>query len=147
MGIAALEDKVVQSAVVAVLNQIYEEDFRGFSHGFRPGRSQHRALDALYVGIRGKKVNWILDLDLKGFFDNIDKEHLGFRATGWAHCVRNMEMVGRRIADTRVLRLIQKWLNAGVIEDGEWSETEKGTPQGSVISPLLANLYLHYVLD
>ena len=91
-------------------------------------------LDALYVGIRGKKVNWILDMDLKGFFDNIDKEHL-------------MEMVERRIADTRVLRLIRKWLNAGVIEDGEWSETEKGTPQGSVISPLLANIYLHYVLD
>jgi len=134
LGIAALEDKVVQSAVVTVLNQIYEEDFRGFSYGFRPGRSQHGALDALYVGIRGKKVNWILDMDLKGFFDNIDKEHL-------------MEMVGRRIADTRILRLIRKWLNAGVIEDGEWSETEKGTPQGSVISPLLANVYLHYVLD
>jgi group II intron reverse transcriptase/maturase len=134
LGIAALEDKIVQSAMVTVLNQIYEEDFRGFSYGFRPGRSQHGALDALYVGIRGKKVNWILDMDLKGFFDNIDKEHL-------------MEMVERRIADTRVLRLIRKWLNAGVIEDGEWSETEKGTPQGSVISPLLANIYLHYVLD
>src|SRR5580700_6841822 len=134
LGIAALEDKIVHSAVVTVLNQIYEEDFRGFSYGFRPGRSPHGALDALYVGIRGKKVNWILDMDLKGFFDNIDKEHL-------------MEMVERRIADTRVLRLIRKWLNAGVIEDGEWSETEKGTPQGSVISPLLANIYLHYVLD
>jgi len=134
LGIAALEDKIVQSALVTVLNQIYEEDFRGFCYGFRPGRSQHGALDALYVGIRGKKVNWILDMDLKGFFDNIDKEHL-------------MEMVERRIADTRALRLIRKWLNAGVIEDGEWSETEKGTPQGSVISPLLANIYLHYVLD
>ena len=134
LGIAALEDKIVQSAVVTVLHQIYEEDFRGFSYGFRPGRSQHGALDALYVAIRGKKVNWILDMDLKGFFDNIDKEHL-------------MEMVGRRIADTRVLRLIRKWLNAGVIENGEWSETEKGTPQGAVISPLLANIYLHYVLD
>jgi RNA-directed DNA polymerase len=134
LGIAALEDKIVQSAVVTVLNQIYEEDFRGFSYGFRPGRSQHGALDALYVGIRGKKVNWILDMDLKGFFDNIGKEHL-------------MEMVERRIADTRVLRLIRKWLNAGVIENGEWSATEKGTPQGSVISPLLANIYLHYVLD
>jgi RNA-directed DNA polymerase len=130
LGIAALEDKIVQSAVVTVLNQIYEEDFRGFSYGFRPGRSQHGALDALYVGIRGKKVNWIVDMDLRGFFDNIDKEHL-------------MEMVERRIADTRVLRLIRKWLNAGVIENGEWSETEKGTPQGSVISPLLANIYLH----
>lgn len=134
LGIAALEDKVVQSAVVTVLNQIYEEDFRGFSYGFRPGRRPHGALDALYVGIRGKKVNWILDMDLKGFFDNIDKEH-------------QMEMVGRRIADTRILRLTRKWLNAGVIEEGEWSETEKGTPQGAVISPLLANIYLHYVLD
>ena len=134
LGIAALEDKIVQSAVVTVLNQIYEEDFRGFSYGFRPGRGQHEALDALYVAIHGKKVNLILDMDLKGFFDNIDKEHL-------------MEMVERRIADTRVLRLIRKWLNAGVIEDGEWSETEKGTPQGAVISPLLANIYLHYVLD
>src|ERR1017187_8506677 len=134
LGIAALEDKIVQSAVVTVLHPIEEEDFRGYSYGFRPGRSQHGALDTLYVGIRGKKVNWILDMDLKGFFDNIDKEHL-------------MEMVERRIADTRVLRLIRKWLNAGVIENGEWSETEKGTPQGSVISPLLANLYLHYVLD
>jgi group II intron reverse transcriptase/maturase len=134
LGIAALEDKIVQQAVVTVLNQIYEEDFRGFSYGFRPGRSQHRALDALYVAIRGKKVNWILDMDLKGFFDNIDKEHL-------------MEMVERRLADPRILRLIRKWLNAGVVEDGEWSETEKGTPQGAVISPLLANVYLHYVLD
>lgn len=134
LGIAALEDKIVQSAVVTVLNQIYEEDFRGFSYGFRPGRSQHGALDALYAGIRGKKVNWILDLDLKSFFDTIDKEQL-------------VKLVEIRIADSRVLRLIQKWLNAGVIEEGEWSETEKGTPQGSVISPLLANICLHYVLD
>jgi RNA-directed DNA polymerase len=134
LGIATLEDKIVQSAVVTVLNQIYEEDFRGFSYGFRPGRSQHGALDALYAGIRGKKVNWILDMDLKGFFDNIDKEHL-------------MEMVERRIADMRILRLIRKWLNAGVIEEGEWLETEKGTPQGAVVSPLLANIYLHHVLD
>jgi group II intron reverse transcriptase/maturase len=134
LGIAALEDKIVQQAVVTVLNQIYEEDFRGFSYGFRPGRGPHQALDALYVAIHGRKVNWILDMDLKGFFDNIGKDHL-------------MEMVERRIADTRVLRLIRKWLNAGVIEDGEWSETEKGTPQGAVISPLLANIYLHYVLD
>ena len=134
LGIAALEDKIVQSAVVTVLNQIYEEDFRGFSYGFRPGRGQHQALDALYVAIHGRKVNWILDMDLKGFFDNIGKDHL-------------MEMVERRIADTRVLRLIRKWLDAGVIEDGEWSETKRGTPQGAVISPLLANIYLHYVLD
>ena len=118
LGIAALEDKIVQGAVVTVLHQIYEEEFRGFSYGLRPGRSQHGALDALYVGIRGKKVNWILDLDLKGFFDNIDQEHL-------------MEMIERRIADTRILRLIRKWLNAGIIENGEWSEPEKGTPPGS----------------
>ena len=134
LGIAALEDKIVQQAVVTVLNQIYEEDFRGFSYGFRPGRGPHQALDALYVAIHGRKVNWILDLDLQSFFDNIGKDQL-------------MEMVEWRIADTRVLRLIRKWLNAGVIEDGEWSETEKGTPQGAVISPLLANIYLHYVLD
>lgn len=134
LGIAALEDKIVQQAVVRVLNQIYEVDFRGFSYGFRAGRGQHQALDALYVAIRGGKVSWILDTDLKGFFDNIGKDQM-------------MEMVERRIADTRVLRLIRKWLDAGVIEDGEWSETEKGTPQGAVISPLLANIYLHYVLD
>ena len=134
LGIAALEDKIVQSAVVTVLNQIYEADFRGFSYGFRPGRGQHQALDALYVGLKRKKVNWILDMDLKGFFDNLDKGLL-------------MEMVGRRIADPRILRLILKWLNAGIIEEGKWFETEKGTPQGAVISPLLANVYLHYVLD
>jgi len=134
LGIAALEDKIVQSAVVTVLNQIYEEDFRGFSYGFRPERSQHQALDALYVGIRRKNVNWVLDIDIKGFFDNLDKELL-------------MEMIGKRIADTRILRLIRKWLNAGLIEDGIWSETKTGTPQGAVISPLLANIYLHYVLD
>ena len=134
LGIAALEDKIVQQAVVRVLNQIYEEEFRGFSYGFRPERSQHQALDALYVAIHGKKVDWILDMDIQGFFDNIDQEQL-------------MEMIGRRIADTRVLRLIRKWLNAGVIEEGVWPETEKGTPQGAVISPLLANIYLHYVLD
>jgi len=134
LGIAALEDKIVQSAVAKVLNQIYEEDFRGFSYGFRPGRGQHQALDALYVGIKRKKVNWVLDMDLKGFFDNLDKELL-------------MEMVGRRIVDPRILRLIRKWLKAGIIEDGKWFETETGTPQGAVISPLLANVYLHYVLD
>ena len=122
------------SAVGTVLNQIYEEDFRGFTYGFRPGRSQHRGAGRAVGGDPRKKVNWILDIDMKGFFDNIDKEHL-------------MEMVGRRIADTRILRLIQKWLKAGIIEEGVWSETEKGTPQGAVISPLLANIYLHYVLD
>lgn len=134
LGIAALEDKVVQQAVVTVLNEIYEEDFRGFSYGFRPGRGQHMALDALYVAIKRKKVNWILDLDIKSFFDNISHEKL-------------VHLVEKRIADPRILRLIQKWLKAGVMEDGVWSETEAGTPQGAVISPLLSNVYLHYVLD
>ena len=134
LGIAALEDKIVQQAVVTVLNAIYEEDFRGFSYGFRPGRSQHMALDALYVAIKRKRVNWILDLDLKSFFDNIPKEKL-------------VQLIEKRIADPRILRLIQKWLNAGVMEGGVWSETEAGTPQGAVVSPLLSNVYLHYVLD
>lgn len=134
LGIAAVEDKIVQQAVVTVLNAIYEEDFRGFSYGFRPGRSQHMALDALYVAIKRRRVNWILDLDLKSFFDNIPKEKL-------------VQLAGKRIADPRVLRLIQKWLTAGVLEDGVWSETEAGTPQGAVVSPLLSNVYLHYVLD
>jgi RNA-directed DNA polymerase len=134
LGIAAVEDKIVQQAVVTVLNAIYEEDFRGFSYGFRPGRGQHMALDALYVAIKRKKVNWILDLDLKSFFDNISHEKL-------------IQLIEQRIADPRVLRLIQKWLKAGVMEDGDWSETEAGTPQGAVISPLLSNVYLHYVLD
>jgi RNA-directed DNA polymerase len=134
LGIAALEDKIVQQAVVTVLNAIYEEDFRGFSYGFRPGRSQHMALDALYVAIKRKKVNWILDLDLRSFFDNISHKEL-------------IQLVEKRIADPRVLRLIQKWLKAGVMDDGVWSETEAGTPQGAVVSPLLSNVYLHYVLD
>ena len=134
LGIAALEDKIVQHAVVTVLNAIYEEDFRGFSYGFRPGRSQHMALDALYVALKRKKVNWVLDIDIKGFFDNLDKELL-------------VEMIEQRIADPRILRLIQKWLNAGILVDGNWSETETGTPQGAVVSPLLSNVYLHYVLD
>jgi RNA-directed DNA polymerase len=134
LGIAALEDKIVQQAVKTVLDAIYEEDFRGFSYGFRPGRSQHMALDALYVAVKRKKVSWILDLDLKSFFDNISHEKL-------------IELIGERIADPRILRLIQKWLKAGVMEDGDWTETEAGTPQGSVISPLLSNVYLHYVLD
>jgi RNA-directed DNA polymerase len=134
LGIAALEDKIVQHAVVTVLNQIYEEDFRGFSYGFRPGRSPHLALDALYVAIRRKKVNWVLDIDIKGFFDNLDRGLL-------------MEMIGQRIADPRILRLIRKWLDAGIIEDGKWSKTETGVPQGAVVSPLLANIYLHHLLD
>jgi RNA-directed DNA polymerase len=134
LGIAALEDKIVQHAVGRVLNQIWEEDFLGFSYGFRPGRSQHDALDALYVGITQKKVSWVLDLDVKSFFDKV--EH------GWM-----IKFVEHRIADQRIVRLIQKWLKAGVMEDGRWFETEEGTPQGAVISPILANLYLHHVLD
>jgi RNA-directed DNA polymerase len=134
LGIAALEDKIVQQAVVEVLNQIYEEDFAGFSYGFRPGRSAHDALDSLSAGITTKKVNWILDADIRGFFDNISHERL-------------MEWIELRVADRRILRLIRKWLTAGVSEDGQWSETKVGTPQGAVVSPLLANIYLHYVLD
>ena len=134
LGIAALEDKIVQRAVGTVLNQIWEEDFLGFSYGFRPGRSQHDALDALYVGITQRKVNWILDLDVKSFFDRVGHDWM-------------IQFVEHRIADQRIIRLIQKWLKAGVMEEGQWFETEEGTPQGSVISPILANLYLHYVLD
>jgi len=134
LGIAALEDKIVQHAVGTVLNQIWEEDFLGFSYGFRPGRSQQDALDALYVGITQKKVNWVLDLDIRSFFDRIEHDWM-------------LRFVEHRIADTRIVRLIQKWLQAGVLEDGRWYETEEGTPQGAVISPILANLYLHYTLD
>ena len=134
LGIAALEDKVVQQAMVWVLNAIYENDFLGFSYGFRPGRGAHDALDALWVGIMQKKVHWVLDADIRGFFDTIDH--------GWL-----LKFVEHRVADRRVLRLIQKWLRAGVSEDGQWSKTEVGTPQGAVISPLLANVYLHYVFD
>jgi group II intron reverse transcriptase/maturase len=134
LGIASLEDKIVQQAVVRILNQIYEVDFRGFSYGFRPGHSPHQALDALHVGITRKRVNWILDADIRGFFDHMSHE--------WT-----MKFMAHRVADNRILRLIQKWLKAGVSEDGEWSETKEGTPQGAVISPLLANVYLHYVFD
>ena len=134
LGIAALEDKVVQSAVGTVLNQIWEEDFLGFSYGFRPGRSQHDALDALWVGIVRKKVKWILDLDIRSFFDKLQHSWL-------------VQFVEHRVGDRRVVRLIQKWLRAGVMEQGQWSETKEGSPQGAVISPVLANLYLHYVLD
>jgi RNA-directed DNA polymerase len=134
LGVAALEDKVVQQAVVTILNQIYEEDFRAFSYGFRPGRSQHQALDALTVALKRRKVSYVLDADIRGFFDHIDH--------GWM-----MKFVQHRVADPRILRLIQKWLKAGVMEEGQWSETEMGTPQGAVISPLLANIYLHYVFD
>jgi RNA-directed DNA polymerase len=122
LGVAALEDKIVQQAVVTILNQIYEEDFRGFSYGFRPGRSQHQALDALSVGITRKKVNWVLDADIRGFFDNLSREWL-------------LKFLQHRVADNRILRLIQKWLKAGVMEEGEWKDTEVGTPQGSVVTP------------
>ena len=134
LGIAALEDKIVQHAVGTVLNQVYEEDFLGFSYGFRPGRGAHDALDALWVGIMRKKVNWVLDADIRDCFGSFSHEWM-------------VKILQHRIRDRRILRLIKKWLRAGVLEDGQWSETEKGTPQGSVISPLLANAYLHYVFD
>jgi group II intron reverse transcriptase/maturase len=134
LGIAALEDKIVQSAVGTVLNQIWEEDFLGFSYGFRPGRGQPDALDALWVGIVRRKVNWILDLDIRSFFDKLQHDWL-------------VRFVEHRVGDKRIVRLIQKWLKAGVLEQTQWTETKEGTPQGAVISPTLANLYLHYVLD
>jgi group II intron reverse transcriptase/maturase len=134
LGIATLEDKILQRAVVEVLNAIYEEDFLGFSYGFRPGRSPHDALAALYIGITERKVNWILDADISDFFSRLDHSWLE-------------KFLEHRIADKRVLRLIKKWLAAGVIEDGSWSETLEGSPQGASVSPLLANVYLHYVFD
>jgi len=134
LGIAALEDKIVQRAVVAVLNAIYETDFTGFSYGFRPKRSQHDALDALAVGLHRRKVGWVLDADIRAFFDTISHDWL-------------MRFLEHRIGDQRVLRLIGKWLKAGVLEDDTWTEGTVGTPQGAVISPLLANVYLHYVYD
>jgi len=134
LGIASLEDKILQRAVVEVLNAIYETDFGGFSYGFRPGRSQHQALDSLAVGILRKKVNWVLDADIRGFFDTIDHEWL-------------IKFVEHRIADRRILRLIHKWLAAGVMEEGKWQASRVGSPQGATVSPLLANVYLHYVFD
>ena len=134
LGVPVLEDKIVQRAAVEVLNAIYETDFLGFSYGFRPGRSQHQALDALYMGLLTRKVNWVLDLDIKGFFDGLSHEWL-------------VKFIEHRIADRRVVRLIQKWLNAGVLEDGKRIRVEEGTPQGGSASPLLANVYLHYVFD
>src|SRR6266516_2028368 len=134
LGVAALEDKLVQQAVASILNQIYEEDFLGFSYGFRPGRSQHDALDALSYALLKKKVNYVLDADIRGFFDNLDHSWL-------------LKFVEHRVADPRILRPIQKWLKAGVMEEGKWSEAKTGSPQGSVISPLLANIYLHYTFD
>jgi len=134
LGVPTLEDKIVQRATVEVLNTIYEPDFLGFSYGFRPGRSQHDALDALYVGLLTKKVKWVLDVDIRGFFDAIDH--------GWL-----VQFIEHRIADRRVVRVIQKWLNAGVLEEGKRTRAEEGTPQGGSASPLLANIYLHYVFD
>jgi len=134
LGIAALEDKIVQQAARTVLECIYEQDFLGFSYGYRPGRGSHQALDALFVGISKRKVNWIIDADIGGFYDNISHEWL-------------MKFVEHRIADPRMLRLLKKWFRAGVSEDGEWSPTKVGTPQGAVISPLFANVFLHYVVD
>jgi RNA-directed DNA polymerase len=134
LGIAALEDKIVQSAVVTLLSLIYEVDFLGFSYGFRPGKCPHNALDAVSVGLQQRRVNWILDADIQGFFDNISHEFL-------------LKALGVRIGDRRILDLIQKWLTSGVSDEGEWMPTTVGTPQGAVISPLLANVFLHYVLD
>src|SRR6267154_5440284 len=134
LAIAALEDKIVQRATAAVLNAIYEEDFLGFSYGFRPQRGQHDALDALVVGISSTKVNWILEVDVRSFFDEVSQSWL-------------MRFLEHRIADPRILHLIQKWLKAGILEDGVVTVSDKGTGQGSVISPLLANIYLHYSLD
>ena len=133
-AVASLEDKVVQKAVVWVLQCIYEQDFANFSYGFRPGRHTHQALDALAVALSGNKVNWVLDADIEGFFDNIDRNRL-------------IEFLERRVGDRRILRLIRKWLTAGVSEEGEWSASTVGTPQGAVISPLLGNVFLHYVFD
>src|SRR3989441_7218224 len=134
LGVTALEDKIVQRATVEVLNAIYETDFLGFRYGFRPKRSQHHALDALYTGLLTRKVNWVLDADIRGYFDAIDR--------GWL-----VKFVEHRIADRRVVRLIQKWLNAGVLEDGTRTWSETGTPQGGSASPRLANVYLRYVFD
>lgn len=134
LGIAAVEDKLVQRAVTEVLNAIYEEDFLGFSYGFRPGRNQHQALDALAVGILRKKVSWVLDCDIRGFFDAMSHK--------WVQ-----RFLEHRIGDRRMLRLIQKWLSAGEIQDGKKTQTQVGSPQGATVSPLLANIYLHYVFD
>jgi group II intron reverse transcriptase/maturase len=134
LGIATLEDKIVQRATVEVLNTVYEADFLGFSYGFRPERNPHQALDALTVGIQTRRVNWVLDADIREFFTSLDR--------GWLR-----RFLRHRIADERVLRLVGKWLAAGVVEDGVWTEDDRGSPQGASVSPLLANVYLHYVFD
>jgi RNA-directed DNA polymerase len=134
IGIPTLEDKIVQRATVEVLNAVYEGDFLGFSYGFRPGRNPHDALDAVTVGIEKRSINWVLDADIRGFFDTLDHAWL-------------VKFIEHRIGDRRVVRHIRKWLNAGIFEDGQWRGQEEGTPQGGSVSPLLANIYLHYVLD
>jgi group II intron reverse transcriptase/maturase len=134
LGIPTLEDKIVQRATVTVLNAVYEEIFLRFSYGFRPKRSQHNALDALYMALQARKINWVYDADIQGFFDAIDHEWL-------------IKFIEHRIGDKRVIRHLKKWLKAGVLEDDEWRQTDEGTPQGGSISPLLANIYLHYALD
>ncbi len=135
LGVAAIEDKIVQKAVTEIiLTPIYEAEFLGFSYGFRPGRGPHNALDALTVGLKRRKINWVVDCDIRAFFDNVSRDWL----------IRFLE---HRIGDKRVIRLIIKWLSAGVMEAGEWRDDLRGTPQGSVVSPVLANVYLHYVLD
>ncbi len=134
LGVPALEDKIVQSVVADVLTAIWEEEFLGFSYGFRPGRGPHNALDALWVGLMRRPVSWVLDADIRGFYDTIDHEWL-------------IQFVEHRVGDRRVVRLIRKWLKAGVLEDGSWRPSEEGTPQGGLVSPVLANIYLHYVFD
>lgn len=134
LGVPALEDKIVQRVTGQILSAIWEEEFMGFSYGFRPGKNAHKALDALMVGIEMKRVNWVLDADIRGFFDTISHEWLA-------------KFIEHRIGDRRIVVLIQKWLRAGVLEEGQWKESEEGTPQGGLISPILANIYLHYVLD
>lgn len=134
LGLPALEDKIVQSAVAEVLNAIYEADFYGFSHGFRPGRSAHGALETLARATMTQRVNWVLDFDIRSFFDSLDHEEM-------------LRMLEHRIADQRILRLIRRWLRAGILEGGEWVAVDAGSPQGSGISPLLANVFLHYAFD
>jgi group II intron reverse transcriptase/maturase len=134
LGVPILEDKIVQGAVAEVLSAIYEVDFLGFSYGFRPGRNPHQALSSLRTAIMSQRVNWVLDADIRNFFGSVDHEWM-------------LRMLAHRIADPRVLRLIRMWLEAGILESNEWHETERGTPQGAGISPLLANIFLHYALD
>lgn len=134
LGIPALEDKIVQSVTGQILTVVWEAEFKGFSYGFRPGKSAHNALDALVVGIEEKRVNWVLDADIRGYFDTISHEWL-------------IKFIEHRIGDRRIVKLIQKWLRAGVLEEGQWKQNEAGTPQGGLISPILANIYLHYVFD